>query len=186
MHKSVKRTAVHCGRCRTKGTNLPAWTERTPQSPPRDTSWPERTSCPWWDWWCSGRRRDSALSAWAPSVLWWTSSSLPETWAHTQIQMSLNKTTEEMEKFKECLKKQETKVRDWAYFDWVRTPMTSAYRSAMMCTLPVLGPQYLSSEAQRSIFFLCYLAALKRTTHNNFWTLCFVEAHSAAWLSLLI
>lgn len=29
------------------------------------------------------------------------------------------------------------------HFDCVRTPITSAYRSAMMCTLPVLGPQYL-------------------------------------------
>lgn len=34
--------------------------------------------------------------------------------------------------------------RKLSYFDCVRTPMTSAYRSAMMCTLPVLGPQYLS------------------------------------------
>lgn len=30
-----------------------------------------------------------------------------------------------------------------SYFDCVKTPMTSAYKSAMMCTLPVLGPQYL-------------------------------------------
>lgn len=62
-------------------TESPAWTERKPQSPPRDTSWPWRTSCPWWDWWCSGPRRDSAPFAAAPSVLWWISSSLPETWA---------------------------------------------------------------------------------------------------------
>ena len=30
------------------------------------------------------------------------------------------------------------------YLDCVSTPMTSAYRSAMMCTLLVLGPEYLS------------------------------------------
>ena len=37
---------------------------------------------------------------------------------------------------------------DKDYLDCVRTPMTSAYRSAMMCTFPVLGPEYLVDEEE--------------------------------------
>lgn len=40
-------------------------------------------------------------------------------------------------------KKVEPACGGFLYFDCVKTPMTSAYKSAMMCTLPVLGPQYL-------------------------------------------
>lgn len=29
------------------------------------------------------------------------------------------------------------------YFDWARTPITSAYKSAIICTFPVLVPEYL-------------------------------------------
>lgn len=37
-------------------------------------------------------------------------------------------------------------VRDWTYFDWARTPVTSAYKSAIICTFPVLVPEYLKRK----------------------------------------
>lgn len=35
------------------------------------------------------------------------------------------------------------------YLDWATTPTTSAYRSATMCILPVLGPRYLKKTKKR-------------------------------------
>lgn len=146
--------------------NLPAWTEKKPRSPPQDTFSPGRTSCPWWDWWCSGLCRDSALFALAPSVLWWTSSSLPETWAHTKTH------TFRGEKKKNIPQKQvkgSEVTGDWwlvkvAHLDCVRTPMTSAYRSAMMCTLPVLGPQYLRiDEAHPTMYSKIHMCVWETT-----------------------
>lgn len=42
-----------------------------------------------------------------------------------------------------------SKAKQLTYLDCVRTPMTSAYRSAMMCTLTVLGPEFLSTKGEK-------------------------------------
>lgn len=35
------------------------------------------------------------------------------------------------------------------YFDWARTPITSAYKSAIICTFPVLVPEYLKLQENK-------------------------------------
>lgn len=52
-----------------------------------------------------------------------------------------------------------------SYFDCVKTPMTSAYKSAMMCTLPVLGPQYL--QVQKGKEFVKYKKIGGQTTRKH-------------------
>lgn len=155
--------------------NLPAWTERTPQNPPPGTFWPGRTSCPWWDWWCTVRCRDSALFSGARPALCWTFLSLLKTLktytsrrnirreplfvfragllvlingslfinAFFLIFVYHNSPALAVTRNMMCRVSDRNKNKKKTNFDCVRTPMTSAYKSAMMCTLPVLGPQYL-------------------------------------------